>query len=83
MGNVVAIILGDGLRIVACGALAGIAGSVTAGWAIQGELYGVSALDLTSFAVALALLSSAALAACLVPAIKAGHVDPIRTLNLQ
>jgi hypothetical protein len=49
----------------------------------QGELYGVGALDLTSFAVALALLSSAALAACLIPAIKAGHVDPIRTLNLQ
>ena len=83
MRNVVAIILGDGLRIVAGGALAGIAGSVAAGRAIQGELYGVGALDLTSFAVALALLSSAALAACLIPAIKAGHVDPIRTLNQQ
>jgi putative ABC transport system permease protein len=81
--NVVAIILGGGLKIVAFGALAGIAGSLAAGRAIQGELYGVSALDPTSFALALALLSSAALAACLIPAIKAGHVDPIRTLNLQ
>ena len=83
MRNVVATILGHGLRIVAFGALAGIAGSVLAGRAIQGELYGVSAWDFTSFAVALALLSSAALAACLIPAIKAGRVDPIRTLNLQ
>jgi predicted permease len=81
--NVVGLILGDGLRTVAFGAAAGIAGSLAAGRAIQGELYGVSALDLTSFAMALALLSGAALAACLIPAIKAGHVDPVRTLNLQ
>jgi ABC-type antimicrobial peptide transport system permease subunit len=35
MRNVVAIILGDGLRIVACGALVGIGGSVAAGRAIR------------------------------------------------
>ena len=81
--NVVATILGDGLRIVAFGALAGIGGSVAAGRAIQRELYGVSPLDFTSFAVALALLSIAALAACLIPAFRAGHVDPIQALNVQ
>ena len=70
--NVVATILGDGLRIVVFGALAGIGGSLAAGWAIQRELYGVSPRDLTSFAVALALLSIAALTACLIPAFRAG-----------
>ena len=50
---------------------------------IQRELYGVSPLDLTSFAVALTLMMAAALAACLIPACKAGHVDPIQVLNSQ
>jgi predicted permease len=83
VGNVVTTILADGMRILAIGAVVGVVGSVAAGRAIQSELYGVSALDLTSFAVALGLLSTVALAACLIPALKAGHVDPVRALNLN
>ena len=81
--NVVAAILGDGLRIVVFGTMAGIGGSLAAGWAIQRELYGVSPRDLTSFAAALSLLSIAALIACLIPAFRAGRVDPIQALNVQ
>jgi predicted permease len=76
-------ILGEGLRIVLLGALAGMAGSVAAGRLIQRELYGVSPLDMTSFAAALVLLSGAALAACLIPAWQAARVDPIQALNIQ
>jgi putative ABC transport system permease protein len=81
--KVAAIILGEGLRIVALGALAGVAGSVAAGRLIERELYGVSPLDLTSFAVALVLLASVALTACLIPAFKAARVDPVQVLNIQ
>jgi putative ABC transport system permease protein len=81
--KVMTIILGEGLRIVVLGAAAGVAGSVAAGRLIQRELYGVSPLDLTSFAVALALLSGAALAACLIPAFRAARVDPVQALNTQ
>jgi len=81
--NVLIAFLGTGLRIVAVGALAGVAGSILAGRAIESELYGVRALDLASFAIALALLACAALSACLIPAIRAGRVDPMRTLNSQ
>ncbi|SPE39373.1 membrane hypothetical protein [Candidatus Sulfopaludibacter sp. SbA3] len=83
MRRVAATVLGDGLRIVVLGALAGVAGSVAAGRLIQRELYGVSPWDLTSFAVALVLLAGAALAACLIPAWKAARVDPIQALNIQ
>ncbi len=83
VNHVVAIILGDGLRIVVFGALTGLGGSLAAGSALQRELYGVSPRDLTSFAVALGLLSVAALAACLIPAFRAGQVDPIQALNVQ
>jgi ABC-type lipoprotein release transport system permease subunit len=46
-------------------------------------LYGVSPLDLTSLSVALALLSGAALAACVIPAVQAAHTDPIQALKVQ
>jgi putative ABC transport system permease protein len=81
--KVATIVLGEGLRIVVLGALAGVAGSVVAGRLIQRELYGVSPLDPTSFAVALALLASVALTACLIPAFKAARVDPVQVLNIQ
>ena len=81
--EVAAIVLGEGLRIVVLGAMAGVVGSVAAGRLIERELYGVSPLDVTSFAVALALLASVALAACLIPAFKAAHMDPVQALNIQ
>jgi len=81
--GVVANILAEGMRIVALGSLAGIAASAVAARLIQHQLYGVSPLDLTSFALALILLSTAALAACLIPAFKAASVDPIQALNAQ
>jgi putative ABC transport system permease protein len=81
--SVAGAVLGEGLRILVLGALAGMAASVAAGRLIQGQLYGVSPLDLTSFAAALALLATAAVAACLIPAFKAAHVDPIQALNVQ
>jgi predicted permease len=80
---VVATVLGEGLRIVALGSLAGIAASMAAARAIQPELYGVGPLDPASFAMALALLGGAALAACSIPAFKAARVDPIQALNTQ
>jgi predicted permease len=81
--SVVATVLGEGLRIVAMGALAGVVASVAAARAIRPELYGVGPLDPASFAAALALLSAAALAACWIPAIKAARVDPIQALGAQ
>jgi hypothetical protein len=79
--GVVLAILSDGLRVVAFGTVAGMAGSVLAGRAIQRELYGIGPLDFPSFAAALVLLSGAALAAGLIPAWKAWQVDPIHALN--
>lgn len=83
MRKVMAAVVREGLRIVAVGAVAGLAGSVISGRLIQRELYGVSPLDPMSFAVALVLLGGAAVAACLIPAWKAAQVDPIQALNVQ
>lgn len=83
MRNVVTSVLKDGLRIVGIGALIGVAGSMLAVRAIQRQLYGVGPLDVTSFVIALSVLSVAAFIACVIPAVKAGRVDPIQTLNVE
>jgi ABC-type antimicrobial peptide transport system permease subunit len=83
VGAVVANVLVEGMRIVALGSVAGVAGSAVAARVIQRQLYGVSPLDPASFAAALLLLSCAALIACLIPALGAARVDPIQTLNVQ
>ena len=80
---VVTTVLVQGMRIVAFGAVAGLAGSAVIARLIQPQLYGVGPLDPTSFALALFLLSSAALAACLIPAFQAARVDPIQALNVE
>jgi ABC-type antimicrobial peptide transport system permease subunit len=44
-------------------------------------LYGVSALDPIAYAVAAGILLAMAAVACLVPAISASRVDPLRALR--
>jgi putative ABC transport system permease protein len=78
--DVVGLVLRQALRPVVFGLAAGIAGALGAGRALQAVLFGVSPIDaLTLGVVSLALLSFAVVA-CLVPARRASHVDPARTL---
>jgi ABC-type antimicrobial peptide transport system permease subunit len=46
-------------------------------------LYGIDAADPMTFALVIALLSSVAVAACAVPAIRAARVDPMVVLREQ
>ncbi len=79
-GDVVGLVMRQGLRPVLAGLLAGTAGALAAGRALQAILFGVSPLDaVTLVAVGLVLLFFASLA-CLLPARRASRVDPARTL---
>jgi predicted permease len=78
--EVVGLVLRQGLRPVLFGLLAGVAGALAAGRALQVVLFGVSPVDAPTLAVvALVLLLFAGLA-CLLPARRASRVDPARTL---
>jgi predicted permease len=78
--DVVGLVVRQGLRPVWMGLAFGTAGALAAGRALRAVLFGVRAADPpTLVAVALVLLACAALA-CLLPARRASHLDPARTL---
>lgn len=75
------LIVWQGLRPVAIGAVAGVAVSLAAGRLIRGLLFGVEATDgLVLSAVTLLLLGVAAVA-CAIPARAASAVDPAKVLR--
>jgi len=82
-GDVMAMVLGQGLRTVLLGVVIGVAGSLAVTRAIQSLLFGVSATDPLTFAAMILLLISAALLACYIPARSAAKIDPIVALRYE
>lgn len=80
-GGVFRLILREGVVLVAVGLAVGVAGAAGVGRAIQSQLYGVGALDPLVLAVVIAVLGTAALIACAVPARRATRIDPIQALT--
>jgi ABC-type antimicrobial peptide transport system permease subunit len=79
--DVVAMVLGGGLRPVLVGLGAGLLGSLATGRALAGLLYGVSPVDPPTLATVAVLLLAVATAAGLVPALRATRVDPLAALR--
>jgi putative ABC transport system permease protein len=80
-GAVVGLIVAQAMRYVLLGIGAGVAAALGAGRVMRGLLHGVEPHDpvtLTAVAVGLAL---AALAACVIPALRAARVDPVVALR--
>jgi putative ABC transport system permease protein len=75
------LVIGQGMRPVAAGAAAGLAGSLALTSLVRSLLFAVDALDLPAFVAALALLVLVALTACTPPAWKATRVDPLIALR--
>lgn len=74
--GIFALILREGIMLLALGLAAGLAGAFAIRRAMESQLYGVSAMDpyvLGSVALVLALV---AVVACIVPARRAARIDP-------
>lgn len=82
-GSVIRLVLGVSSRAVMWGLIVGVAGAVAGARLLQHSLNGLSPLDLPTFAGAIAVLVSAGLLATAVPAWRAVHVDPIRSLRVE
>ncbi|HUK29917.1 MAG TPA: FtsX-like permease family protein [Candidatus Acidoferrum sp.] len=82
-GDVLHLVLGRGLKLVAVGLTIGLAASLAATRLMTSLLYDVSATDPLTFAAVGALLLAVALAACWIPARRATRVDPLVALRYE
>jgi len=81
--NVLWLVLREGLRPVLLGVVVGSLGAIAVARAMRALLYGLSPLDVVSFAAAAALLVAASLVAAAIPARRAAGVDPLRALRSE
>jgi ABC-type antimicrobial peptide transport system permease subunit len=79
--DVLRLTLVQGLRPVLAGLLIGIAGALAAARVLTGMLYEIRPTDPPTLAGVVVVLLGAALAATLVPAMRAAQVDPMVTLR--
>jgi predicted permease len=79
--GILRLVLREGLKLLAVGLVVGIVGAIFLQKAVASEIYGVRPLDPFVLAGVIALLASVALAACVVPARRAMHVDPMVALR--
>jgi putative ABC transport system permease protein len=82
-GDVLKMVVGEGMALVGAGVLIGAVAAVAATRAISSELYGVSATDPPTFVVVSLVLAGVALGACFIPALRATRVDPVVALRYE
>ena len=81
--DVLRMVVNQGMKPVVIGLAIGIASAFALGRLITSQLYEVSAYNPTLLAGSTVLLAAIALIACLLPARRATHVDPIQALRTE
>jgi putative ABC transport system permease protein len=79
--DVFLLVVRDGMLLVGAGIIVGLAGALASGRSLASFLYGISTTDLPTFAGVTVILTSVALAACVIPAFRAMRVNPIAALR--
>jgi putative ABC transport system permease protein len=81
--EVLAMILGQGIRTILIGVAAGIAGALALTRTVVSLLFGVTATDPLTFTAVILLMIAVALLACYIPARRATRVDPLVALRYE
>ena len=79
--TLLAMVLGEGMRLVTAGLALGLAASLVVTRFLEALLFGVHARDVPTFAGAVVVLSMSAMVGCLVPALRAMRVNPMVALR--
>jgi predicted permease len=82
-GNVLRMVLGEGLRTICVGVATGIVGALGLTRLVQSLLFGVTANDPLTFGAVTLFLVGAALLACYIPARRAARVEPMVALRYE
>ena len=79
--SVLALVVSQGMRLAIIGLVIGLVGAIAAGRLIEHQLFGIRMTDPGTYVAVFVLLGLVALAATLVPAIRATRVDPMEALS--
>src|SRR5256886_5467545 len=79
--GVLRLIVGEGMKVVLIGIGAGLAGGLVVGRAVASLVFGVPVRDPVTFTAVAVVLAAVAIAACVIPALRASRVDPIVALR--
>jgi putative ABC transport system permease protein len=82
-GDVLRLIIGQGMRLVVAGVLLGLIGVFAVMRLLQSLLFGVGATDLPTMIGVTTILAAVAFVACWFPAMRASQVDPITALRAE
>ena len=82
-GDILSLIVQQGMRLTVLGVAIGLGGAVAASYALVTLLWGVSRLDPVTYSGVIAVLLAISAIACWVPAWRAAHVDPAITLRAE
>jgi putative ABC transport system permease protein len=83
VGNIIALVLRQGLRLAAAGIAIGLMGGLALSRLIVSFLFGVTAHDPAVFVMVPFVLAVVALFACVIPAYRGARVDPLVALRYQ
>jgi len=81
--DVVRLVVGKGIRLVAIGLVLGLAGTIAVTRFIRSLLFEVSPTEPSTLGAAALLLAVVALSACAIPAVRASRQDPVRALRTE
>jgi putative ABC transport system permease protein len=82
-GDILALILRQGMALSALGIVIGLTGAVVASHALISLLFGISRLDPATYFAVIALLAGVSVIACGVPAWRAAQIDPASSLRAE
>jgi putative ABC transport system permease protein len=82
-GDILAMVLRQGMAMTALGLAIGLVGALAAGRALTAMLFSVSWLDGVTYFTAIALLLVVSGIACMIPARRAASIDPMRALRTE
>lgn len=81
--DVLALVLRRGMTLVGIGLVAGVVISLMTAAALERFLFGITPRDPGTLVVAAAAMAALALAACMIPALRAARLDPMTTLRSE
>ena len=82
-GDVVRLVVGQGMRLALAGAAVGLVGALALGRVLRSLLYEVGPADPFTYSAVLVVAMAVAAVACYLPAYRATTVDPISALRSE